>query len=85
MKIKGLKKAVGEYQRLNAGGYYSPHYGCLMYDTEDGTIWTDEFYSFGHNSWKVYDSKSIVNLGRLMAEQGIPVSMANVKEFVERM
>lgn len=82
-KITGLKKAVGEYQRANAGGYYSPRYGYLMFDLEDGKLWTDEFYSLGHNSWKQYHSPTIINLGGRMAEHGLDVTMKNVREFVE--
>lgn len=82
MKIKGLKKAVGEYNRANAGGYTSPFYGELMFDTSDGEIWTDTFYSIGHNEWKEYHSTSIINLGRMMNEHSIPVSMKTVKEFI---
>lgn len=43
-KIVGLKKTVGAYQKLNEGGFYSPHYGELMYDKDSGKLWTDEFY-----------------------------------------
>lgn len=82
-KIKGLKKAVGEYKRFNAGGTYSPEYGVLMYDKSDGTLWTDYFNSIGHNSWKVYHSDTVVNLGSMMAEQNITVSMENVKNFIK--
>nr|DAJ92517.1 MAG TPA: hypothetical protein [Caudoviricetes sp.] len=82
IKIKGLKKAVGDYQRANSEGFYSPRYGCLMYDSEDGELWTDEFYSLGHNEWKEYHSSSIVNLGAMMAEREIPVNMANVRQFI---
>ena len=82
MKIKGLKKAVGEYNRANAGGYTSPLYGELMFDTSDGEIWADTFCSIGHNEWKEYRSDSIINLGRMMKEQSIPVSMKTVKEFI---
>ena len=81
-KIKGLKKAVGDYQRANSEGFYSPRYGRLMYDSEDGQLWTDEFYSLGHNEWKEYHSSSIVNLGAMMAEREIPVNMANVRQFI---
>lgn len=82
-KIKGLKKAVGEYQRANEGGYYSPRYGYLMFDKNTGEIWTDEFFSLGQNSWKEYHSDSIINLGRLMGEKNMDVTMKNVKQFVE--
>ena len=83
MKIVGLKKAVGDYQRANAEGYYSAYYGYLMYDTADGHIWTDVFYDLGHNSWTKYDSGSIVNLGRYMADLGVSVTMVNVKKIVD--
>ena len=83
MKIIGLKKAVGDYQRANADGCYSPRYGYLMYDTADGRIWTDEFYDFGHNSYTQYHSDSIINLGSYMADLGVAVTMLNVKKIVD--
>lgn len=83
MKIKGLKKAVGEYNRSNSNGFYSPFYGELMFDTSDGEIWTDVFCSIGHNEWKEYHSDSIVNLGRMMKEYSLPVNMKTVRRFVE--
>ena len=82
LKIKGLKKAIGEYKRYNAGGYYSPEYGRLMFDIESGELWTDYFYSIGHNSWNQYHSESIINLGRVMKRLGIEINMQNVKNFI---
>ncbi len=82
LKIKGLKKAVGEYKRYNSGGYYSPKYGELMFDKSNGELWTDEFYSIGQNSWNQYYSESIINLGRIMEKLGIEVNMQNVKNFI---
>ena len=84
MKIKGLKRAVGDYKRVN-NDPFSPWYGYLMFDTASGELWTDEFYSLGHNTWKEYHSNTIVNLGNLMAREDIGVSMKNVKEFISRM
>lgn len=84
MKIKGLKKAVGEYKRANAEGYFSPRYGELMFDTSDGEIWTDEFYSIGHNDWNEYRSDTIINLGSMMTEDGIEINMKNIKDYVDR-
>lgn len=55
-----------------------------MFDTSDGEIWCDTFYSLGHNEWKVYHSDTIINLGSMMAQRNIKVNMANVKEFVEK-
>lgn len=84
MKITGLKKAVGEYQRANKEGCYSPKYGYLMFDKTTGELWTDEFYSLGHNEWKQYQSNSIINLGRIMTENNIEINMKNVKSFIEQ-
>lgn len=84
MKIKGLKKAVGDFKRANKGGYYSPRYGQLMFDEETGEIWVDEFYCIGHNWWKEYDSEKIVNLGSMMYEHGVEITMANIKDFIQK-
>ena len=83
-EITGLKKAVGDYQRANAEGCYSPRYGRLMYDREEGSLWTDEFYSLGHNEWKEYHSDTIINLGSMMAERGIEINMKNVRDFIKK-
>lgn len=37
-KLIGLKKAVGEYKKYNAGGKYSPEYGLLMLDKSTGEL-----------------------------------------------
>lgn len=83
MEIKGLRKAVREYKQYNAGGAYSPEYGELMYDKSTGELWTDYFYSIGHNNWKKYDSADIVNLGCIMEQNDMPVTMENVKRIIE--
>lgn len=80
-KIKGLKRAVGDYQRANSEGYYSPRYGTLMFDYSDYSIWCDEFYSLGHNSWNEYDDSNVVNLGRCLQDG---VTMRSVKSFIEK-
>ena len=84
MKIKGLKKSVGEYNHYNAGGNFSPEYATLMFDTETGELWTDYFYSLGHNMWKEYHKSSIINLGRLIEMEGQPVKMATVKAYIQK-
>ena len=82
MKIKGLKKAIGDFKRANAGGQYSPRYGRLMFDKSTGKIWTDEFYSIGHNQWIEYPSDSIerIDNDEYFFYKGI--SMKTVKEYV---
>lgn len=83
MKIKGLKKAVGDYKAFNQGGYYSPHYGNLMYNTETGDLWTDEFWDLGHSFYIPYQSENIVDLGKMMTEKEITVTTTSVKEFIK--
>lgn len=84
-KITGIKKAVGEYNRANAGGYYSASYGNLMLDRSTGEVWCDYFYSLGHNEWKQYHDPAIIDLGREITEQGDTVSMKTVRAYAERM
>lgn len=84
MKITGIKKAVGEYKRANAGGSYSSIYGHLMLDRSNGEVWTDQFCSIGHNSWTQYHDDAIINLVSWARFEGYepyeyPVNMANVK------
>ena len=83
IKIKGLKKAIGTYNRINAGGCCSPWYGYLMFNKSTGELWTDEFYSIGHNMWNEYHSADIINLGKEMTFRGIEIAMQNVKEFIK--
>lgn len=86
MKLKGLKKAIGDFKRANVGGCYSPSYGCLMLKTDTGEIWTDYFYGLGHNSWINYRDETIVNLGNIMC-QACPhpeFTMKSVQRFVDK-
>lgn len=82
MKLKKLKKAVRDYRKFNQGGIFSPEYGILMFDKSDGELWTDYFYSIGHNEWKVYHSDDIVYLSNMMEERGIDVTAENVEQFI---
>lgn len=84
-KITGLKKAVGDYHRANAGGYYSAEYGYLMLDRRTGHVWCDYYVSIGHNSWSVYNDDAIVDLGKLIVDNGDFVSMQSVRSYACRM
>lgn len=84
-KITGLKKAVGEYNRANAGGFYSSRYGYLMLDRSTGEVWTDEFCDYGHGTYKNYHSSDIINLSREILGHGITVSMKSVRQFAEQL
>ena len=83
MKLIGLEKAVGNYKQLNAGGQYSPIYGLLMFDTETGELWTDEFCDIGHNSYKQYHKDSIVCLSSILRYHGMEVNINNVRLYIE--
>ena len=87
MKIKGLKKAIGEYKAANNGGYYDSHYGKLMLDISTGKIWCDEFESIGHNSWNEYHDSNIIDLASAMCEEtqkAVKITMKTVKSFCEK-
>lgn len=81
LKIRGVKKAVGEYNRANAGGCYSPRYGYLMLDRSTGEVWTDEFYSLGHTSWINYHDSAIINLGSKIDDK---ITMTTVRRVAEK-
>lgn len=85
MKIKKteLRKAIRDYVNYNKGGYYDPHYGIMMIDREDGMIWTDEFYSLGHNEWKEYHSKSITSLSYELSMRDIEIINRNFDIIME--
>lgn len=85
MKIKGLKKAVGDYREYNGGGKYSTRYGILMYNKSTGELWTDEFYDFSHRSYIQYNDESIMCLCKAMADSGLEVTMKNIKRYIEEM
>lgn len=82
VKLKNLRKAVGDYQTCNKGGIYSPRYGVLMLDPETGELWCDEFYSLGHNSFSVYHSPVVYLSKRINEIDGCYVDMKGVKNFV---
>lgn len=87
IKVKGLKKAVGDYQRANAGGPYDPRYGYMYLDRSTGELWTDEHYDLGH-SWQThYHDPAIINIIRYIADHekhSFNVNMAIVKKYAEQ-
>ncbi len=84
MKITGLKNAIGTYRRVNSGGPYSPHYGYLMFDTESGHIWCDEFCDFSHSWYVDYNGDtSVINLAYAMCKDGVDrITMKTVKDYI---
>lgn len=83
MKLKGLKKAVGDYKRANGNGYYSPRYGLMYFDKSTGEVWTDEHYDSGHGTYFNYISDDIVCISNAIEAMGRTVNMKNVRDFIE--
>ena len=61
MKVKGIKKAVGDYKRwINSVPDGCPN---IMFDTTTGEVWTD--CDLSTESWKSYGDTSLISLSRL--------------------
>lgn len=84
MKINGLKKATGDYNKINEGGYIRRLYGDLMLDRETGDLWVDEYADV--NSYKRYYKSSIVVLfpRHRKDSDADRVTMAEVKAAAQR-
>ena len=81
MKVKGIKKAVGEYKDWIKRDMRN--YATIMLDAKTGEVWTDCFVSV--TNWKEYSSQTVVNLTSLMREYGgLPVSMQNVRAMANK-
>lgn len=82
MKLKGYKKALGEYRHWLSINYF--HRAKIMIDLSDGTVWTDVFTDC--NSWCVYHSDSITSLSDyiLEREEG-ELNMTLLKEYGEKL
>lgn len=84
IKIKGLKKAIGDYKYFLEKG----HHGIIQFDTETDEIWTDEFVDC--NSYNVYPPH-ILNISAMMREciehgefECENVNMDSVRSFIEK-
>lgn len=77
MKVKGIKKAVGEYNRWIKSGY--GRVADIMMDVSSGEIWCDTFLS--RNSWKAYHSEDIIYITVIMSHYGFhDVSQDSIKK-----
>lgn len=79
MKVKGIKKAVGDYRRWTER---NPFYCAnIMMDTSTGEVWTDCFISC--NGYKVYHSDDIISLSSyLWMYPDIEVTMDGIKGII---
>lgn len=62
MALKGLKTAIGDYKKANAGGDFSPNYGVIMYNRKTESLWVDTFNDTTHMMRKMYEDANIVDL-----------------------
>ena len=77
MKVKGIKKAVGEYNRWVNSGY--GRIADIMMDISNGEIWCDVFLS--RNSWKVYHTEDVISITAIMFNYEIhDVNQDNIKK-----
>lgn len=64
-KIRGIKKAIGEYKSWLS---LDPrHAADIMLDKSTGEVWTDSFPDC--NEWKEYHSRDIVSLAQYVRER----------------
>ncbi len=95
MRILGLKKAVGDFNRCNLNGY-SHGAGYLMLDRATGRVWVDhivrkvgtggkEFLLPEYTEYRdlYIASPSVVRLDTAMAH--LPIKMSTVRATAERL
>lgn len=93
MKLVGLKKAVGDINRIFESK--DPEvYGCLMLDTGNGRVWVDEFHDITRESCIEYEDENIVKLSEMIIdfnlryadawEREYGFTMKDVQEFVDK-
>lgn len=79
MKVKGIKKAVGDYRRwINSVPSGDAN---ILLDISTGEVWTDCYLS--SESWKSYGDKNIISLSRFMIRyQQFNVTMDVIKSLI---
>lgn len=75
MKIKGLRKAVGERNNWIKGGYF--RVGNIMLDISNGKIWCDCLLN--NNEWWIYQSDTVVNINHICYYYNMPLTMMGIK------
>lgn len=75
MKIKGLRKAVGERNNWIKGGHF--RVANIMLNTCDGRIWCDCFLTA--YEWRPYKSNTVININYLCYDYNMPLTMMGIK------
>lgn len=78
LRMSGLRTVAGETKSLT--GSYSPEYLQLNYDRSTGEVWTDFFFSVGHNNWTKYQDENVLNCGNLCSHYTMQ-ELANIIYF----
>lgn len=75
MKVKGIKKAVGERNDwlMRSRG----HIAKIMMDIESGHVWCDCFLD--GNSWVEYPEESVECVNDLCYKYELPITMMGIK------
>lgn len=83
MKLKGYKKALGQYRDWLSLNYF--HRAKIMIDLSDGAVWTDIFLSC--NNYNIYHSDTIISLSDyiLEREEEGKLNMALLKEYGKKL
>ena len=75
MKLKGLKKSVGERNIWIKRGH--SHIANIMLDKLTGKVWCDCFTN--SNNFTVYKSDSIVKVNSICEKYNMPLTMRGIK------
>lgn len=79
MKVKGIKKAVGDYRRWTERNF--SYCANIMMDISNGEVWTDCFLN--SNEWKVYHSENIISLSHYFVIYSVSkVTMDEIKRLI---
>lgn len=86
--IKGLKKAVGDFKRYNAGGPYSDRYGILYFNISEREVFANEYIGFGRGN-SIWPNDNISLISKMMKEENpyleeSKITMSEVKNFIEK-
>lgn len=83
MKLHGIKKAIGEYNRWLKIDIHN-HNAKIMLDKSTGEIWTDTFFT--HTEWKQYNDSNIVDVTKIIFDLEEPkrITMKLVKKYAEK-
>lgn len=75
MKVKGIKKAVGERNNWIKRGHFRA--ANIMLNTSDGEIWCDCFLTT--DTWRIYESDTVISVNSICHYYNMPLTMMGIK------